>query len=220
MASSDSSKPLFTAELFASPSSTAGSGSGLSSLGIGDDIFQSPFSLAPAAPAATSSTSSPLPYKSTPEKVVPPVSTSSLFSRSSNVAEKTRGEDEEELSTIPLDSPSLADMGVSSEEGGNESLSVQPSTGLGFSPSLGGPTGSLRSLSGGWNDPPLLPQFSSPLRSVSQPTSLSDDAPPHSSSVPLVTGSQPALDSSNGSDLFPVQPLVAPGLQATRYVYV
>ena len=212
MASSDRSKPLFTADLFASPQPSSEAGSGLSSLGIGDDLFQSPLSLAPAAPAPSRSSGSPLPSRNTPERSVPPIATASLFSRSMNADEKTQGEGEGdgELSTIPLDSPSLTQMGVSSE-----GPSVQPSTERAFQPSLGGPSGSLKVVSGGWNDPPLLPHFSSPMRSVSHPTSnVTNVYTTSNTSVPAVTSSQPALDSSNGSDLFPVQPLVA---QPNRY---
>ena len=210
MASSDRSKPLFTADLFASPPPSSDPGSGLSSLGIGDDLFQSPLSLVPAAPAPSGS-NSPLPSRSTPEKNVPPIATSSHFSRSTNADEKTRGEGDGdgELSTIPLDSPSLAQMGVGNEGTGGEGQSVQPSTERTFQPSLGGLSGSVKAVSGGWNDPPLLPHFSTPMRSISHPTSsVTNVYATSNASVPTVTSSLPALDSSNGSDLFPVQPLV------------
>ena len=167
---SNRGKPaLFNSELFGSP---APSGSdGLSSLGLGNDVFSSPFSLAPAAPAEQKQSPSATPPNRSPRR-----SPETTRIHPAVVGQGISENDPGELSTIPLDSPSLIQM------------SSAASTAM--------PTRSISS-SAGWNDPPMLSQFSSPLpaqRSSSQPLSVEQD--------PALGSGYPAADSS-----YPVQPL-------------
>lgn len=169
---SNRGKPaLFNSELFGSPAPS--SSDGLSSLGLGNDVFNSPFSLAPAAPVEQKQSPSATPPNRSPRRS--PETTRQL--QPTIVGQGQSENDPGELSTIPLDSPSLVQM------------SATVSTAM--------PIRSISS-SAGWNDPPMLSQFSSPLpaqRSSSQPLSVEQE-PPTGNGYPA------ALDSS-----YPVQPL-------------
>ena len=163
---------LFNSELFGSP---APSGSdGLSSLGLGNDVFNSPFSLAPAAPAEQKQSPSATPPNRSPRRSPETTRPTQPTVVSQGVSENDSGE----LSTIPLDSPSLVLM------------STAASTAM--------PIRSISS-SAGWNDPPMLSQFSSPL-----PAERSSSQPPPGEQEPALgnKAGYPALDSS-----YPVQPL-------------
>ena len=178
---------LFNSELFGSPAAT-GSGGGLSSLGLGDDIFNSPFSLVPAAPAEQKLTGY-SPSATPPSRSPEPPRRSPETDRRTQPSMTTQGGQESdpgELSTIPLDSPSLVQMATAA----TAPVAV--------------------SSVGGWNDPPLLPQFSTPVthRSSSQPPPAQRDTMPTgiTSSTSATSLTNTALDSSM-TDLYPVQPL-------------
>ena len=172
----------------------------------------SPFTLAPAVPVQ-SNTSSPITtVNSTPlkpsEKVINP--TSSLFSSlPSNKELSSESKDPEVLSTVPLDSPphnetkSVMESYLQPVSTGNNGIGPKP--------------GSRQ----GWNDPPFISTYSSPgpQRSKTQPPTLSS-----SSSSPLpredpvvggsVSRSDPSLDINRSSfDQYRIQPLVT---QTTR----
>ena len=178
---------LFNSELFGSPVAT-GSGGGLSTLGMGSDIFNSPFSLAPAAPveqklssfspSATPPSRSPEPPRRSPE--------TDRRTQPSSAIPGGQESDSGELSTIPLDSPSLVQMGTAAAA----SVAVTSSA--------------------GWNDPPVLPQFTTPVthRSASQPPPAQPESMPTgmTSSTSAITLTNTTLGSSM-TDPYPVQPL-------------
>ena len=176
---------LFNSELFGSPAPT-GTAGGLSSLGLGDDIFSSPFSLAPAAPVEQKQSPTATPPSRSPRRSPEPSRSAQPTVGTQSIVD---GGDQGELSTIPLDSPSLAQMSTASSI-----------------PMAG---------SAGWNDPPVLSQFSTPQRSSSQPppgelgSTLATTMTSSNSASALAN---PVLDRS---DSYPVQPLAGRNMDVT-----
>ena len=112
---------------------------------------------------------------------------------STSMSTPSHSTDTSELSTIPLDSPSLDQMGVGVADDQSQPPSSQPMTNQ-----LMATPGSIH----GWNDPPFLSSYS-PQLSSTQPTTTTTG--PIVGGVGVVSLSEPSLDAI---DPYHIRPLV------------